>query len=106
MKIIGQRTEKYKNVYLLEAEDHELANLIGYHSEHDAKLNGELKHGAEIQVAKMYNQLWSLSRSEGTLSGAISSIRKLLDALELQNPVITEAIEGIDCKPDDKPRSG
>jgi hypothetical protein len=86
MKIIG----KSENGFILEASRDEVANLIGYYfSCSDGCKMPSI--GDELQVSKMYRQLYDLKNRQPELQKVVGTLRGLADMLEPVCPVIEKA---------------
>jgi hypothetical protein len=89
MKIIGTT----ENGYLIDATKSEIAHLSGYYSQFDDKIKDKVKVGADINISKMFNQLYDLSSNQKRLKGTISTLRNLADLLEPVCPIIEDSIK-------------
>lgn len=87
MIVIG----KTENGYILEASRGEVAHLIGYYSEYDKE--SRVNVGDEIQVNKMFNQLYELKDNAPELNKVVKTLRNLADLLEPVCPVIEKAVK-------------
>lgn len=87
MEVIG----KTEDGYIIEASKDEIAHLIGYSSKYD---NGaRVNVGDEIQVNKMFNQLYELKQNAPELNKVVKTFRNLADLLEPVCPVIEKQIK-------------
>lgn len=90
MKIIGENPQ----TLILEASKDEVANLIGFINEYDAKLpRGMLRAGAVINVSSMFHRLYHLERRKGELERLAKQLRAQADLLESTEPVVQGATE-------------
>lgn len=80
MKIIGETA----NGFILDATKAEVANLIGFYSGFDIS---HIKLGAEIAVAKMYHQLYTLSHMRIELESASEALQKYSKAMKSLVPL-------------------
>lgn len=79
MKIIG----KAKDSFILQASENEVANLVGHYSHWDVRL----ETGDEINVAKMYHQLRSLSVLRTEIESTKETLLEMAKSLEVVLPV-------------------
>jgi hypothetical protein len=88
VKVIGNT----KDGYILEASENEVANLIGYSSHWSDKFKRP-SVGDDIQINKMYRQLYDLEHNQPELRKVIDTLRGLADMLEPVCPVIEKQIK-------------
>jgi len=81
MKIIGRT----KNGFIIEAIDNEVYNLIGYYSKYDNAPH--LDVGDNINVNKMFSQLYNLKNTEKYLATVSKELRSIADYLVIVQPV-------------------
>ena len=90
MKIIGT----HENGYIIDMSKTEMSNLIGYYSEYSEEFRGmKLKSGDEINVDKMYRQLYTLSHKKQELAQTVMALRNMADLLEPVTPIIENVFE-------------
>ena len=90
MRIIAETKEGF----LLEARKKDVANLIGYSSEWSQEYKeNKPKIGDDIQINKMYNQLYSLAGKQKDLQSVVMTLRGMADLLEPTVPIIREIFE-------------
>jgi len=87
MKVIG----KSQNGFILDASSQEVARLIGYYGSY--KDGATPSVGDEIQVNKMYEQLYELKHNEPELKKVVDTLRGLADLLEPVCPVLEAQIK-------------
>ena len=87
MKVIG----KSQNGFILDASSQEVARLIGYYSSYEKGATSSV--GDEIQVDKMYEQLYKLEHNQPELRKVVDTLRGLADLLEPVCPVLEKQIE-------------
>lgn len=91
MKIIGKAE---RGVFILRANEDEIAQLIGYRSEYERRDDSrryELVVGDEICVTAMFSRLYSLEARKGELERLAKQLRAQADLLESVEPVIAAA---------------
>lgn len=94
MKILA--ADKRNETFIISATASELANLVGYYSDYQmARESKSLEVGDEIQVAKMFQQLYDLTSKKRELEDIRGKLVSAAKLLELEAPVVT-------CKPDGK----
>ena len=86
MKIIGQT----EGGFLVSTSQDEIANLLGYYYGSAAKCP-IIKPGMEIQVSKMYKQLYELAAKSDAMSKTAAELRAIADMIEVKNPLINAA---------------
>jgi len=84
VEIIG----KARRGFILEADEDEVYNLIGYYSKYSDKAP-RLEVGDTINVSDMYNQLYNLKSAERCLASTAKELRSIADYLEVVKPVTT-----------------
>lgn len=87
MKVIG----KSSNGYILDSSSQEVARLIGYYGSYEKGSTPSV--GDEIQVNKMFEQLYTLKRNEPELKKVVDTLRGLADLLEPVCPVLEAQIK-------------
>ncbi len=80
MKIIAENSDNF----IVEISKREVANLVGHYSQYTKK-SGVV--GDEIEIHKMYKQLYELSRLSRNLKEAREILRATANHLELINPI-------------------
>jgi hypothetical protein len=94
MKIIGENTQKYEHKFILEANEEELKQLLGFAYRGDGP---QLKPGMEINVHAMFNRLYGLKNKENELKRAANSLRSVAELLDVLDPVVqTAGIEEVE----------
>ena len=88
MKIIATT----ENGYIIEASKENIANLTGYYSSYDNKINN-FKIGDEIAIHEMFTQLYTLEKKKQDLSQTVRTLRNLADLLEPACPVIEKVFD-------------
>jgi len=86
MKIIGET----KDGYIIEASRDDVANLIGYY--YGSAMKNRLSTGDEIQINKMFRQLYNLEHNQPELRKVVDSLRGIADLLEPCCPMIEAQI--------------
>ena len=82
MKIIG----KGKDSFIVDIGMDELVNLIGYYSRYREKFP-KLDVGTEIDISKMYMQLYNLSRAEKEVIECKRKLQIIIDSLDIIDPI-------------------
>lgn len=97
MKIIGKTTTGF----ILEAPTDEVFNLIGYSSEwYGDRDKARLIIGSEVNVAGMYEALYSLQHAVGIISDLKAKAGNLINELG-RHPAVP-ILEGVKVGPDKK----
>lgn len=83
MKIIG----KTSSGFILESNKNEIYNLVGfyYHGETGAP---NLDVGSEVDVASMYQQLYRIRESKGSLAKFAKELHGIADTLIVRDPIV------------------
>ena len=90
MKIIG----KTQKGYILDASEDEVANLIGYYGEYSLREQcGKLNIGDEIQISRMYEQLYKLHDNHKDIERAKECLTQCIENMEEVLPVIHVSIK-------------
>lgn len=85
MKIIGEGNGNL----ILEAKREEISNLCGYYFEFSdgaVKNKFKISVGMEIEVNKMFMQLYNFAQNQHNIKRTIDQLRYFADTLELVNP--------------------
>jgi hypothetical protein len=88
VKVIG----KTESGFIIEASKEEIANLTGYHSSYSNGYKSPLV-GVEIQVSKMFRQLYDLEHNQPELQKVVNTLRGMADLLEPVCPVIEKRVK-------------
>ena len=83
MKIIAEQ----KDGFVIQATKDEIYNLIGFYSSYSSE-RPRLKENDEIEVSKMYKQLYEMKDNQARLKSARSVLLAIAGSLELVEPVI------------------
>ena len=95
MKIIA----KTKDGFVLQADEHEVARLIGFYAAYDCR--DKLVEGAEIEVNQMFMQLYKVKAIKSNVKEIITRANELVEAIRIKSPVtepIVAAIESAEPK--------
>jgi len=85
MKIIGES----KTRFILEANQDEVYNLIGYYSRYRGHDDGtRLRVGDQIKVAEIYMQLYSSKQNDDRKKAAMVALKGIINSLEEIDPVL------------------
>ena len=83
MKIIGTRN----NGFIIDIDEKEIANLIG-HYYYGCKECPRLRIGDEINISKMYDQLYALASHKNALKDCAHQLCNYAKLIELTDPII------------------
>jgi hypothetical protein len=89
MKIIG----KTPSGRILEATTEELGQLLGYHDRHNVS-EYSIEVGHEIEVHKMFSQLYGLARAQDELKRVSTTLHSIANLLLIADPVIETVVKG------------
>lgn len=87
MKIIAERSGRGRKVFLLEADEDEVARLVGWYSHYQKpEAAPMLAPGQEVKVSEMYQRLHDLECVK--FKNMARELRGIADALESKDPII------------------
>ncbi len=92
MKIIAE-VPGYNRKFIVEAEDSELARLIGYYSANEREAADRLRIGNVIRVHEMYNQLYRLKDAQRELKTASQTLHSIANLVLMADPLIQAVVE-------------